>query len=173
MKTTFGAIFYSIFLLILFIGCSSADEGTIEAYVGLSCGGDINHDGDDVYAYNAVNIFATQSIQAGGHTNGSTTDLGVNIFNGNSLVMEGDYQINDGGGIAGTAYVYFQPTNESTYEFISKNNQGVLRVLNASYTSDIPPQVSFLQVEFDNVEMTNFNTGQDTCVSSFKLTVSL
>ena len=68
----------------------SADEGFIEAFVGINCGGSINHTGDDVYAYNAADLFYTQSIQAGGHSNGSTTDIGVNIFNGNSLVMEGE-----------------------------------------------------------------------------------
>lgn len=175
MKTKTQLFYLSFFclLLICLTGCSSADEGTVEAFIGVNCGGDINHEGDDVYAYNAANIFFTQSIQTGGHTNGSTTDLGVNIFNGNSLVMEGDYQINGGGGQTGTAYVYFQPTRESSYEFISKENQGVLRVLEASYTSDEIPQVASLIVEFDNVEMTNFNTGQDTCVSDFKLNVSL
>lgn len=161
-----------LIIILFFVGCSSADEGTIEAFVGINCGGSINHTGDDVYAYNAADLFMTQSVQVGGHTNGSTTDLGVNIFNGNSLVQEGEYIINSGGGQTGTAYVFFQPTRQSGYEFISQDNQGVVTVVNAEYTSDSPPLVAFIEVVFDNVMMTNFNTGQDTCISDFKLTVS-
>ena len=159
-------------IILLFVaGCSSDPSGSVEAYVGVNCGGSINHTGDDVYAYDASDLFMTQSIQAGGHSNGSTTDIGVNIFNGNSLVEEGDYTITSGGNQSGTAYVFFQPTRESHYEFISQDNQGVVRVLNASYDSETPPQITFLDVEFDNVIMTNFNTGQDTCISSYRLHV--
>ena len=131
----------------------------------------INHTGDDVYAYDASGLFGTQAIQAGGHTNGSTTDIGVNIFNGINRVSTGDYTINDGGGDPKTAYIFFQPTRESGYEFISQNNQGVVRVINCTYSRDNPEQLIHLRLEFDNVVMTNFNSGQDTCISSYMLDV--
>lgn len=171
MKTKIQLLIVTLMFCLLF-ACSSADSGTVEAFVGINCGGAINHDGDDVYAYVADNIFFVPSIQAGGHTNGSTTDLGVNIFARGQFVEEGDYAIASGGQ-AGTAYVYFQPTRESGYEFISDENQGVITVTSVSYTGEVPAQVAQLSVEFDNVMMTNYNTGQDTCISDFKLDVSI
>lgn len=92
MKQIQKPICFSFFMILalFFISCDSADSGTVEAYVGISCGGNLNHTGDDVYAYDASEFFFTQSIQAGGHTDGGTTDIGVNIFNGNSLVEEGE-----------------------------------------------------------------------------------
>lgn len=166
----------SVLLLVMISGCKSGvDAGYIEAaiYELGQCSTTPNYEGTDVYGYRGDGFFFVPSIQAGGHTPGESADLGVNFFalSETDLMNRTTYTINNGGGQAGTAYVYYQPTNSSSNEFISTGTSGTLTIIeilleSASGSSYLEPTA--LRYEISDFEVENIYSGEQRCIMGFK-----
>jgi hypothetical protein len=181
-RTNFSGIFPLIALCCLLASCGAANKESsgnnkIEAAINEdgNCSNTLNLKSNKVYAYRGDAFFMTPSIQAGGHSDNFVQDLGVNIFAINDATLTaGVYDISDGGGSPGTAYVFYIPDDEGPDEFISAADQGSLQVSRILLEDDGDGnlQVSDFEATFTNVLMISNLTGDTICIASFDLSVT-
>ena len=168
-------------VLPLISNCTSGNENertsrelSLRAAIATTCTTEItfNDLDDNVYAYRADDLFGVPSVQAGGHSDpDQLTDLGVNVFADLESLVTGNYSIDGGNALPGTAYVYYIPGAGTQYTSTGNNTENlVIEILEINEEGTLTK----LKGTFNNVEVANITNPDDKlCINEFELIFTL
>ena len=162
-----------VFILSGLAGCKEAHISTGYINVSLSepdvCHLGVNFTNDEVYAYRADHFFFVPSIQAGGFADGR--ELGFNLFALTTAgLTTGNYQINSGGGLPGTAYLFYYPDrNSSDVQYISMDGPSELLVTNLILKDNGNGLQEVEEIEFEfmggTLFINDYENGDTICIT--------